>query len=106
MVDETINDNDMKKWFLFLVAILGLTSCDKNTQRAISDERLSEVFTMAEHQYVMLDQQLTDSTMPRTLNADGTLRTSDLNGGAAGSSLAACGISTSSAIRKRSAPWP
>lgn len=79
MVDETINDNDMKKWFLFLVAILGLTSCDKNTQRAISDERLSEVFTMAEHQYVMLDQQLTDSTMPRTLNADGTLRTSDLN---------------------------
>ena len=69
----------MKKWFLFLVAVLCLTSCDEDTRRAISDERLAEVFSMAEHQYVMLDLQLTDSTMPRTLNADGTLRTSDLN---------------------------
>lgn len=69
----------MKKWFLFLVAALCLSACDEDAKRAISNECLTEVFGMAEHQYVMLDQQLTDSTMPRTLNADGTLRTSDLN---------------------------
>lgn len=70
----------MKKWLIISVGLLlFLASCQKEEKRAISDERLAEVFSMAEHQYVMLDQQLTDNTMPRTLNADGTLRTSDLN---------------------------
>ncbi|MBR3014206.1 MAG: glycoside hydrolase family 88 protein [Bacteroidaceae bacterium] len=70
----------MKKWLIMSVGLLlCLASCQQGEKRAISDEQLAEVFTLAKYQYVMLDQQLTDSTMPRTVQADGSLRTSDLN---------------------------
>lgn len=69
----------MKNYALFLLALLGLLSCGKDPQRAISPQQLAYVFTLAEQQYTRLCEQLTDSTMPRTLNPDGTLRTSDVN---------------------------
>lgn len=69
----------MKNYALFLLALLGLLSCAERTERAISPQQLADVFTLAEKQYTQLCEQLTDSTMPRTLNPDGTLRTSDVN---------------------------
>lgn len=69
----------MKNIALFFVAAFSLLSCAERTERAISPQQLADVFTLAEKQYTQLCEQLTDSTMPRTLNPDGTLRTSDVN---------------------------
>lgn len=69
----------MKNIALFFVAAFSLLSCAERTERAITPQQLADVFTLAEKQYTQLCEQLTDSTMPRTLNPDGTLRTSDVN---------------------------
>lgn len=69
----------MKNIALFFVAAFSLLSCAERTERAIFPQQLADVFTLAEKQYTRLCEQLTDSTMPRTLNPDGTLRTSDVN---------------------------
>lgn len=69
----------MKNIALFFVAVFSLLSCAERTERAITPQQLADVFTLAEKQYTQLCEQLTDSTMPRTLNPDGTLRTSDVN---------------------------
>lgn len=68
----------MKNIALFFVAAFNLLSCAERTERAISPQQLADVFTLAEQQYTRLCEKLTDSTMPRTLNPDGTLRTSDV----------------------------
>ena len=54
-----------------------MVSCTENRQETMGD-LTARVFALAKQQYTQMDEELTAQTMPRSINEDGSLRTSDI----------------------------
>ena len=67
----------MKKTGLLAMLLSCLSACSSYDTESM-EQLTDRVFSLAEVQFTQMDSQLTPTTLPRSLNEDGTLRTSDI----------------------------
>ena len=67
----------MKNFLVFGAMVLLLAACSGNQQESVED-LTARVMAVAKVQYAQMDADLTPQTMPRSMNEDGSLRTSDI----------------------------